>query len=266
MQANAMLVEPEHHDQGSDAKTELLDQNKAISTLDELYEHHSLESHWFRASGHDDRLLAMAEAEKAGSSAQLKEKTDNAGIYGEILPNAVANFLKQYTTKGQKYYDLGAGHGKTVALAYLLGLDATGVEIGSQRWENSCAALKRMEPKKDTVEHGPGMRFIHGSFLETDFSDADLMFVDNLEYPDELTAGIAKNAAKMRPGTKIISAKEFQGPAFKKIGLVPGASSWDNDSVWLLHEVVGDPQASLVQKDVNTQGSQSKAGPDVCAI
>jgi SAM-dependent methyltransferase len=259
---------PQQHDGSladSTQKSPLLDQDRALSTLDEIYQHHSTDP-WSSDVDHAGTKMEVAKANgETGVNAGV------SAIYGEILPKGVAEFLKKYAKKGQKYYDLGAGNGKTVALAYLLGLDATGVEIGTQRWKNACAAVERLKSNKSTtdVEHGPGMRQVHGSFLEVDFSDADIVFIDNLEFPPEVTAGIAKTARKLKPGAKILSAKALQGPEFKMLGQVSSPASWSEGQTWLLQEVTKSSTTSIPGEEAlkeHKYGSQATQGPTVCAL
>jgi SAM-dependent methyltransferase len=255
-------------------KTLLFSQGKALSTLDKIYENHSAEAFWFMKHGLDDHETAKKEAGRLGFA--------NAGIYGEILPLGFANFLRQNAKRGQKFYDLGAGHGKTVALAYLMGLDATGIEIVSSRWQNACTALKRFKMKED-MEHGVGMRFMRGNFLDIDFSDADIILIDNMGYADELNNRTAAAAHNLKPGAKILSAKKLHGPEFTYIGEFPAPSSWSEGSIWNLQEVARSNvtahpahpsrkareearKEAIRQADMHNYGSHSPEGPNVCAF
>merc|ERR1719321_2077011 len=88
---------------------------------------------------------------------------------------------------GQRYYDLGSGMGKTTALAWLMGLDATGVELATPRWQTSCAALGRLRALRNSSNSSlPGLRYIHASFTEIDFSDADIVFTDSMMFTPEM--------------------------------------------------------------------------------
>ena len=60
----------------------------------------------------------------------------NAGMYGEITPFSLVQMFSALDFKpGLRFYDIGSGTGKLVALAALLGYHATGVEIVKDRYE-----------------------------------------------------------------------------------------------------------------------------------
>jgi len=83
-----------------------------------------------RTRGFAARSQAAEEVQRAVGSAR-------PATYGEVLPETVAAMLHRLGARaGQRYYDLGSGTGKTAALAWLLGLDATGVELVSARWRS----------------------------------------------------------------------------------------------------------------------------------
>ena len=93
-------------------------------------------------------LLKLGEVYEGSSENEsygsLQKETNAALIghgltYGELRPAGVAKMLQLASAKpGEIYFDLGSGTGKTVVLAWLLGLNACGVELVKERWETSC--------------------------------------------------------------------------------------------------------------------------------
>jgi len=71
---------------------------------------------------------------------------DRAAGYGELLLDDFVDMLGHVGAQaGQQFYDLGSGLGQLVFTAGLLGLNATGVEIVTQRHEQACAAMQQAE-------------------------------------------------------------------------------------------------------------------------
>jgi len=204
-----------------------------------------------------------AAAERAHKDVYNHSGDAAASVYGEIQPSAVVEMLKVTNIReGQKYYDLGSGYGKTVVLAWLLGLNATGVELAAPRWEESCHALKRA-PEVGVSGPGNGINFVQSSFLDIDFSDADLVFMDSVMFGEETMKELSKACRRLRPGTKIVSSHMgLPGPGFKKIGELHGAVSWTHrESRWTIQEVASS-LADAVDSPAPHKGKQAK----VCTI
>jgi len=204
------------------------DSSDALKLLDLIYEGHSLHAFW-RVRDTDMEAI------------KTPGMDHKAAQYGEIQPAAFMQLLQHAGVKpGQKYYDLGSGTGKTVFGAWLLGLDATGIELMDKRWNTACRAMikaKRLGFRKQ--KQGPGVNFIHGSFLDLDFSDADVVFVDSMMFSKDMMAKLAKIAIHMKPGSKIISQLGFPGEGFQNEGKVPGPSSWSKGTTWTIQTVTG---------------------------
>jgi SAM-dependent methyltransferase len=160
-----------------------------------------------------------------------------AETYGELLPTTVAYMLALAGARpGQRYYDLGSGTGKTVYLAGLLGLNATGVELVPNRTRVACDALGR--PVKTGHFEKGSMNFVTGSFLAVDFSDADVVFTDSVMFSDDLKEGLARIARRMKPGAKVISFNGLPSPGFstQKESFV-GPTSWSPSTTWTIQTV-----------------------------
>merc|ERR1719221_1543865 len=103
---------------------------------------------------------------------------------------------------GQRFYDLGSGTGKVAILAWLLGLDATGIELVEGCWKTSCEALDRLKNQLDTT-CSKGIRLLHADVLDVDFADADIIFSSNIVWPEELWTQVSHKALQMRAGSVI---------------------------------------------------------------
>lgn len=204
---------------------------ETLRLLDLIYEGHSLQAFW--KVGHDGSAARELEATKASG-------VDRKAIrYGEVLPMTFVQLLQHVGAKpGQKYYDLGSGTGKTVVAAWLSGLDATGVELISKRWDTACTTLlkaKHLGFRKQ--EQGAGLNFVHASFLDLDFSDADVVFTDSSAFSDHMMEVLASVARRMKPGSKIISTLGFPGEGFHADGSVVGPTSESKSTTWTIQTV-----------------------------
>jgi len=189
------------------------------------------------------------------------------GIYGEIQPDAVLEMLRVTGVKeGQKYYDLGSGYGKTVVLAWLLGLNGTGIELAEKRWQSSCNALHRA-PSIGVSGPGNGINFVRASFFDVDFSDADLVFMDSVMFSDETMKALAGAARHLRPGTKVVSSHfGLPGPGFQKIGELKGAVSWTTrKSRWTIQEVTTGAATLADSADKPTK-SRGSTQAQICTV
>eukprot|EP00929_Paragymnodinium_shiwhaense_P113302 TRINITY_DN81575_c0_g1_i1.p1 TRINITY_DN81575_c0_g1~~TRINITY_DN81575_c0_g1_i1.p1 ORF type:complete len:390 (+),score=71.98 TRINITY_DN81575_c0_g1_i1:80-1249(+) len=195
-----------------------------------------------------DELATKARVGNARNEAKEEVRRvhgdDHAATYGEILPSTIAAILQRLgANAGQRYYDLGSGTGKTNLIAWLLGLDATGIELVSRRWEVACEALERLKgvelPQGQQGNAEGGLRFIHGSLFDVDFSDADIVVINSVSFTDDMMSKIAVAARSMRAGTHIVTAKykPLPGNEFEVVDKFLGPSSWASDAKWIVQRV-----------------------------
>ena len=93
-------------------------------------------------------------AEMSGSSSTEEALSARATgsrahvVYGELSAASVVESLAlAHVRRGERFYDLGSGGGKVVAMAWLLGLRATGVELLSKRFTSACdQCLRKLHP------------------------------------------------------------------------------------------------------------------------
>lgn len=171
----------------------------------------------------DDNETSMQEIENA--TGRRKD-----GMYGELLPEGVTKMLRAVgATTGMKYYDLGSGTGKTVTLAWLMGLNAIGVELSETRCGAACAALERL-PHDPVVLDGsmppPKLQFINANLEHVDFMDADIVFINSVLFSKRTMEVVARSARGMRPGTHVVSRNGIPGSGFKDHGKIELQCSW----------------------------------------
>mmetsp|Transcript_107714 Transcript_107714/g.214043 ORF Transcript_107714/g.214043 Transcript_107714/m.214043 type:complete len:293 (-) Transcript_107714:228-1106(-) len=196
-------------------------------------------------------------AEDVGSSR-------GADTYGELDLIGFLDMLWRVGAKpGARFYDLGAGSGKLVAMAWLAGLHATGIELSEGRWAASQSALTELVDlvSKAALPLGgadglpamceSGISFLHSSFFKVDFTDADLVFVASTMFTKSMVAKIAELARWMKPGAVIVAyhglhdlGRFGQFPELVEIGEIIERTSWCLDTCWRVHEVLHAPAES----------------------
>lgn len=130
---------------------------------------------------------------------------DKAAGYGEMLIGDFINMLDHVGAhSGQRFYDLGSGLGALVLTAGLLGLDSTGIELVKQRHDQACEVVQLAEEQGVGQTHG-SVNFVHGSFYDLDFSDADVLFINSVLFSDEMMQILSKKTKSMKHGSRIIS-------------------------------------------------------------
>ncbi|CAE7938118.1 Slc22a18 [Symbiodinium necroappetens] len=146
----------------------------------------------------------------------------NSALYGEVNEQDFAELLKDHLLPPARVYDLGSGTGKLVNLAAVLGFQATGVELEPGRHHRACSAAKAMlRVQADAALEGLQPlqpRFLLDSFLNFDFSDADLVWANSVVFSPAMMEAVAAQARKMRPGAYIVSHKLLPGPGFEECG------------------------------------------------
>lgn len=199
----------------------------------------------------DARLVA----EIAGTAAST--------AYSEIKPKELLDLLQRINArKGQRFYDVGSGAGRAVVTAWAMGLNATGIELSKIRFDASCEALSKVKATRFNINsHDPmypvaklmlshplQMRFLHGSFTEIDFSDADIVFGNNAFYSEELISKLALVAGGMRKGSHFVSMKPLPGQNWKQIGSmdVDPSSNHGEKKSWILQEKIDNPDSAGV--------------------
>jgi len=191
---------------------------------------------------------------------------DNSALYGEIPPASFAELLRRLAVRPDiRFYDLGSGTGKLVALAALMGFEATGIELEPGRHQRALAARAALV-RRGALKRGGSPQLVQGSILEHDFSDADLVFADSVAFSPEMMETLARSAAKMKPGTRVVSYKTFPGAPFATLGTLELLVTWKQSgtSVFQVQEVRPSAlEAGLAEPAAECTGAAAnqKSGP-----
>lgn len=131
--------------------------------------------------------------------------------YGEVTYYSFVRIVEKAEPQiGDVFYDLGSGGGKAVFIAGLV-FDfskACGIEKLENLYELSMQLVTKLQDLPERKALLPNkvvpVEFIHGDFLEVDFSDADIVFVNATCFKGELFDALIKELLKLKVGTRII--------------------------------------------------------------
>eukprot|EP00928_Gymnodinium_smaydae_P090502 TRINITY_DN74298_c0_g1_i1.p1 TRINITY_DN74298_c0_g1~~TRINITY_DN74298_c0_g1_i1.p1 ORF type:complete len:300 (-),score=48.93 TRINITY_DN74298_c0_g1_i1:610-1509(-) len=205
----------------------------------------------------------------------------DAETYGEILTEGILDLLwRAGAAPGMRFYDLGAGAGKAVILAWFLGMRATGVELARSRWEISRAALVAVRELSEAQSLPPcgkgsqlrlperladGLDFLYGDMCTLDFRDADVLLVSSIMYPASVIERLQEVARGLKPGARIISYRPFVGSEFRDLGTVFASTSWKTRTPWHIREVV-EKTCDFKDSCVNLWHPGHAAQSDRCSL
>jgi len=140
-----------------------------------------------------DKIYGVSSNEKCFIN---KTNFDNIGspVYGEITQegtNSLIKYFKDYFNENTIFYDLGCGLGKMVFHIGLLDIKkSVGIEYSKERY-NGCKYIQTNGcPTNKNIE------FYNKSFLEHDFSDATILYIDNTCFNEDINLKIYKNIPK----------------------------------------------------------------------
>lgn len=151
----------------------------------------------------------------------------NSALYGEINEQDFAELIFDLGLRPPAIiYDLGSGTGKLVNLAALIGFSATGIELEPGRHQRACTAARTLLRQVGDSLGGQPPRFLHTSFLEFDFSDADFVWANSIVFGPEMMEAVAKVARQMRPGSFVVTHKPLPGIGFELYREVDLRASW----------------------------------------
>jgi SAM-dependent methyltransferase len=157
------------------------------------------------------------------------DKNWPAATYGEVTPEGMRLLLQSPNISAmpnEKFYDLGSGDGKAVMVAWLMGLQATGIELVDKRFDESCRALGEVEKLQRPRTASSVMRFYKGSFTDLSFDDADIVFMNNVCWQEDLLKQITTAAKELKKGSRIIASKPLEAKDFVTLGTIRAPISW----------------------------------------
>jgi SAM-dependent methyltransferase len=184
------------------------------------------------------RNLSLAGRE----SNQYKSKSF---VYGEVVPHSFYQILKDLGVQpGQVFYDLGSGTGKAVVLANLLFdfSESIGIEFVESLYQCSVDIQERLEkefkPKVRPKQEFGKMSFIHGSFLDVDVSNADIIFMNSTCFQEDLMLALDEKLQEVKPGTLLITlSKTLKSPCFQMYRHQLYEFSWKEATVFFHRKI-----------------------------
>lgn len=180
---------------------------------------------------------------KAVSKAEREEKSlhgNKSLIYGEVEFNSFARVLRKISPQpGTKFYDLGSGTGKAVFVARFLydfdscngieileGLHNAGIEV-VHRYNRYFKQLLLHTTDNDVV-------LKHGSILDLDWSDGDLIFANSTCFDENLMGRVSELAERLKPGSFVVTfTKGLESPAFEVMERKRYRMSWGPATVFI---------------------------------
>ncbi len=146
---------------------------------------------------------------------------DSELSYGETPPNTVESMLGYKRRRDRIFYDLGSADGRVVMqMAMYSGLhrrfDLTvGIEVVPQRHRVALQALERAQSSgflKAQVD------FRQGSFLSTNFSDGDLIYVNSTTLREETLYDLTSQFQMLKPNSRVFLVdRDIHLPDFDKL-------------------------------------------------
>lgn len=144
-------------------------------------------------------------------------------VYGEVVFDSFVQLIKDANPPSHGVFcDCGSGTGKAVFVAHLA-FDfrrCVGIELVDNLYEASAVVLEKYEKEvRPTIANEIGDKKIalyHGSFLDGDFSDVDLVFMNSTCFQEDLMEAIELNLNFMKPNSQVISlSKSLRSPKFE---------------------------------------------------
>lgn len=140
---------------------------------------------------------------------------------------------------GEVFWDLGCGAGKCMGAMALLYPDlhkVAGVEYLDLLYE-SCNSS--MEVLKKHTNPELKIEVHHGDMLETDWSDADILFSSSICFPNELIEGILEKSYLLKKGARFITLKSFPlNDIFEVRHSTRVKMTWGKTGIYVLEKIV----------------------------
>ncbi|EQC27258.1 hypothetical protein SDRG_14880 [Saprolegnia diclina VS20] len=162
-------------------------------------------------------------------------------VYGEVDYHAFLDVLSRVPIRpGDTFYDLGSGTGRAVFLARL-NFDfakCVGIEL-LQGLHEAAAEICRnytefVQPTISTTSPQLAVAFFHSSFLDLDWSHADVCFANSTCFDALLLQRMSAQAERLRPGAYLITfTKPLDSTAFDIIFKQRYSMSWGPATVYL---------------------------------
>lgn len=155
-------------------------------------------------------------------------KAFTAEVYGELLPSFTSEVLEKVNLlPSQKFYDLGSGVGNTTFQAALeFGAAVSGgcelMEHASKLTELQQGLMAKhlslFGLKELNLDFALLQSFVDNEKVCNSVLDSDVLIINNYLFDVNLNTSVGKLLYGLRPGTKIISLRDFIRPRYKACG------------------------------------------------
>ncbi|RLV94900.1 Histone-lysine N-methyltransferase H3 lysine-79 specific [Spathaspora sp. JA1] len=152
-------------------------------------------------------------------------KAFTAQVYGELLPSFTSEVLEKVNLQPtQKFYDLGSGVGNTTFQAGLeFGACLTGgcelMEHASKLTSLQTGLIQKhlavLGLPKLNLNFALSQSFVNNESVRKVALDCDVLIINNYLFDGELNAQVGRLLLGLRPGTKIISLRNFISPRYR---------------------------------------------------
>lgn len=180
------------------------------------------------------KLLQLYQAISGANLSQAERKKlqndEDAFIYGEIqfLP-FFALLEKAMPRTGEVFYDLGSGIGKAVftAALYFDFKKTVGIECLSGLTRTAHAQLKKATDYFSSTEKLASIQFVQDNFLNYDFSDADIIFINATCFSYSTWEQLIAKFKLLKSGSRlIVTTKKLPADSFEFIQQSFALMSW----------------------------------------
>lgn len=140
---------------------------------------------------------------------EIFSKNNYSDIYGELTASGLYTLLNSVETNHKIFYDLGSGDGNNIFRAvinYNL-VKSIGVELSIDRYNFSVNTLNQMNDI-DNIKNK--IEMIYGDILQQNISNANIIYISNLCFPEEVNINLGKMILEqVTPGTIIFCSKQL---------------------------------------------------------
>ena len=161
---------------------------------------------------------------------------DKSLIYGEALPESLAEILKiVQPKKGEIFYDLGSGGGKVVLAAGMMFpfRKVIGIEKIKELVDASQVVLRQAQD----IPMVP-IEFRCQDFLDADFTDADIIFINSTCFSYETMDALAAKMESLKNGARIITVtKQMKADYLTEFKVRKFEFSWGEATVYFYKKI-----------------------------
>jgi len=180
-----------------------------------------------------------------GGSISQEERNDKElhgpeYTYGEIEVIYFIDLLKTvYTKKGGVFWDLGSGAGKALiaaALGYNSFDEICGVEQLEGLYTLSIETINKYCTKTNTDRSL--FNVIKGDMRTIDWSNADVIYVSSICFPDDFIKELAEKGKSLKKGTIILSLKVWHPKSeYKIINNIQLKMTWGKTGLYIIEKL-----------------------------